>query len=704
MSEIDDAWIDEQLKSVPLPAELLDRLRGVPSWGDAELDHALRSVPTPVGMLDRLHAIGSLTDTDIDDDARHIPLPSHVIPRLRRTMQQEAWRSRLARLAVAASLFFVLGGGGWLLVKGLRQPDVELPGGPRGSQFASDGQQQPKATTIAKQVPAPADGSATRIVKSPDKPAIERVENPGRQPSPTNVVVTPDPPPDDETFGRVEPEPPLSPADVLGNSSLVAQPELRVARPAARRGIAGPRVKGYDLVFEFRYGEHPLVHPGQAKALAESRVPIWTGTSSYEFARRAVVSRQLLPGSQIRAEDFLAAMEYSFPLPATGTLGIRTAAGPSPLGLPGMSLIQVGVQAGAFDRGRDAAAHLTLAIDASSAMAVADRWTAVRKALAQLATQMEPRDRISIVLFNQRPTTLVSRVDRTELLQTLATLATIEPRGLANLEPALEMAAAVAERQPSAGDDLPNRLVLLTDGLGWIDPNAMPRLEETVKKSVAAGVKWDVIDVRPDEVSDPRLDKLAELGGRKVRHAETTKAVARQLRETLIGRPDVVASAVSLKVTFNPEAVESYRLIGHDPATAGGLISGPVEGDLRSRETATGLYEVELKPEGPEIVATVEITWHEPGTEEVHHLKQPISRVQFAPSWMEAPLSLQLAALSAETAAILRGSYFAPTGSRPVDQVLEWADRANPALEARECFRDLRAMLNAAKTLRTPGK
>lgn len=702
MSEIDDAWIDEQLKSVPLPPELLERLRGVTRWGDSEVDHALRAVPTPAGMLQRLHAIGSLTDTDIDDDARHIPLPSDVIPRLRRVMRRQAWRERLARLAVAASLLFVLGGGGWLLVKGLRQPDVELPDPFRNPQFARNATEQPKVPTVKQ--PVRSGDAGPQIVKSTEKRPVNPPDDSQPSPAPNpNVAVTPvpTPQPDDDPAGggRGNDDASLTAADVLGNSSLVAQPDLRVARGAMRHGVAAPRVKGYDLVFEFRTGEHPLVHPGDNKALLESRLPIWTDTSSFEFAKRAAAARQLLPASQIRAEDFLAAMDYGFPMPADSRIAIRTAAGPSPLGLPGMSLVQVGVQAGAFDRVRDSGTHLTLVIDASSAMAVADRWTAVRKSLAELAKQLGPQDRMSIVVFNQKALTVLVRGDRVQVASALETLATIEPRGLANLAPALEMAAAVAQKKPgsaNADDGLTKRLVLVTDGLGWIDPTAMPRMKELLNKTIAAGVRWQVIDVRPDDVSDSRLDELAAVSHGKVRHAETTRALGRELREALIGRRDVVASAVSMKVTFNPEAVESYRLIGHDPA-AGGLLSGPVEGDLRAGEAATGLYEVELKPEGPDTVATVEISWHEPGTEEVRHLKQPIGRLQFAPSWMETPLSLQLAALSAETAAILRGSVFAPTGPRAVDQVLEWADRSNPALQSRESFQELRAVLAAVR-------
>ena len=123
MSDFNDLWIDQQLREVPLPAELLPRLREIAALGDREIDHLLSDVAMPPGLADRLHAIGSLTDTDIDDDARHVAVPPTLVPRLRRAVRHQAHYSQLARLAIAATLLVALGGAGWLLVSRLRPED-----------------------------------------------------------------------------------------------------------------------------------------------------------------------------------------------------------------------------------------------------------------------------------------------------------------------------------------------------------------------------------------------------------------------------------------------------------------------------------------------------------------------------------------------------------------------------------------------------
>ena len=60
--------------------------------------------------------------------------------------------------------------------------------------------------------------------------------------------------------------------------------------------------------------------------------------SSYELSCRLVDAGQLPPPSLVHTEDFLAAMDYGFPLPTSGPVGIRTAGWASTLGTGGHEL------------------------------------------------------------------------------------------------------------------------------------------------------------------------------------------------------------------------------------------------------------------------------------------------------------------------------------------------------------------------------
>ena len=289
MSDFSDNWIDEQLRDVPLPAELTARLREIAALGDREVDFLLRDVSLPSGLADRLHAIGSLTDTDLDDDARHVAIPQSLVPRLRGTVRQQVRYSQLARLAIAATLLFAFTGVGWLLISRFKPADNEILAGNNAPSRTADLPQPP--STPASKLPSPSPSVAPKTVqaaepKSPDAHPHETPASPANDAvavSPVPMPVEPDPVEPDVSDDRPTSQSIGPMAGVLGNSALVTQPNLRIARGLIRQGIIGPRIKGYDLLFELNKGEHPAVHPTAAPSLAESHAPVWTETSSYEL-------------------------------------------------------------------------------------------------------------------------------------------------------------------------------------------------------------------------------------------------------------------------------------------------------------------------------------------------------------------------------------------------------------------------------------
>jgi Ca-activated chloride channel family protein len=163
-----------------------------------------------------------------------------------------------------------------------------------------------------------------------------------------------------------------------------------------------------------------------------------------------------------------------------------------------------------------------------------------------------------------------------------------------------------------------------------------------------------VIDLSREPVADSRLAGLAKAGGGRLSRATTADDIRWALLETLTGQPQLVARDASLTVTFNPKSVLGYRLLGHEAT----LLAAPPQADLRAGQTGVGLYEIQLKPQGEELVATARVTWRDPATGQPRSLSQRINRSAFAGTFSAEPASLQLATLAAETAELLRRSPF----------------------------------------------
>jgi hypothetical protein len=270
-----------------------------------------------------------------------------------------------------------------------------------------------------------------------------------------------------------------------------------------------------------------------------------------------------------------------------------------------------------------------------------------------------------------------------------------------NLTAALAKAAEIANRDRS-GNRSKSGLVLLTDGLEQLDDAAVREIEQMLQAAKREGHSLETLDVRQEESIDALLNRIAAVaedadrGNSAVRHTGSKNRIRWALAEVAAGRSQVVARDVSMKVTFKPDAVSLYRLLGHEATSVAGLMSETLQMDLRSGEAATGLFEVELKPDGGETIGAIEVTWRNAGGE-VQTTRQTISRLQVASSFYQAPQSLQLGALAAETAEILRDSVFATPKSHSLAAVAELGSRLSPRIQSRPSFAKLMTLVDQAQ-------
>jgi hypothetical protein len=147
---------------------------------------------------------------------------------------------------------------------------------------------------------------------------------------------------------------------VLGVNSQPTPQPVKVSGPQAK-GLV-PAWKDPDLLlFLLARGVHPVVPLSPTMQIASDaslltcRIPTTTSTESFESAWSLLSSRQLSSGqrqaairwlqAEVRPEEFLAALDYRFTPPAPGKLGLRTAGGIAPFGLPQQRLLQIALLA-----------------------------------------------------------------------------------------------------------------------------------------------------------------------------------------------------------------------------------------------------------------------------------------------------------------------------------------------------------------------
>jgi Ca-activated chloride channel family protein len=236
-------------------------------------------------------------------------------------------------------------------------------------------------------------------------------------------------------------------------------------------------------------------------------------------------------------------------------------------------------------------------------------------------------------------------------------------------------------------------VVLVTEGQIGVSREDAETIEEFVRMAAQQGLQLNVVDTAQHEEFPIYLEQLAAAGGGQVRRGGTADQIHWALVESLLGRSPVVASQASLSLKFNPEAVAQYRLLGHEPALMGIAAPDSRASELRCLETATVLYEVWLRPNDVDDVATAEVSWTDARTGAARQRQQRISRLQFASSFREAAPSLQAATVAAQTAELLRGSPFAKDGPRGFDKVFRVASSVDPQVAEQPSFERFAAFL-----------
>lgn len=707
--ELPDDELDALLRDVAVPEGFLSRLRSSFAVSDEEVDAALGQVGVPQVLLTRLKEIP--LDEWVDHSLTNVPVPFEIVWQARKP----TFASRLhrvtdqgANIALAAALFVAV-------ALALFSGTATLV----GSAYPWP-QTEPQPTFVAYNGPlslvaAVAQEEGWVLPEEIYEPGVELpppADSPPGYLSHTNLPIFNIEPPD---LGNDLPPGPLAqwqaslsggvrPFDdivrmrwgVMTYPSFIddVPGELDSPRLPTAAGIETP-LRGRGREFFLRHRTHPPVEPAAGPDFIACAVPLSTRVQSYLDAQKLVSQNRRPDPRQIRVEDFLAAVNYRFPLPDPGTLGIRTAGGPSVFGPEGTALLQVGVQAGALARPTNEGTHLVLAIDLSSSMSRGSRLQEVRQGVSRLFDQLEPGDFLSLVLFQDEVVETIEKASSADQEGLKRLLLSVEPHGGTDLAAGVQQAMTML-----LADSLPQskRLVLITDSRVTMPSKAEAQVRALLSEGEAVGATMRILDVSDRNEVDPTLVEWAKVLGGSVRRAPDAGKIYWQLLEMLSGRSPVIASEAKLTVRFNPDCVAAWRLIGHG-ANSFTMVNPPsLDAQMKAGEAATGLFEIWFKPGESDDVGQAELTWKEPVSGSPHRTIQRISRLQFAPSAAEMPISLQQAALAAETAEALTGSRdalrelglvpanAASTGSRGLAGVLAACRTVHPRLAQRADF------------------
>ena len=429
-------------------------------------------------------------------------------------------------------------------------------------------------------------------------------------------------------------------------------------------GTATVNDEPYDLTFFQHYGVNPSIDTEDDHL---STFAMDVDTASYTVARRFVQDGNLPDPDSVRVEEFVNFFEQGYDPPTEGAFAIHFEGSPSPFGGGNHWLMRVGLQGRSVDPGQRKDATLIFAIDVSGSMAREDRLGMVKRALQMLVDELSSDDEVGIVVYGNRGRVVLEPTSGGNKDAIMSAVRSLTPAGSTYVEDGLKLAYGLAGEQ--ARKERPGRItrvLLLSDGVGNVGRTGADSILRQIRDHVEEGVTLTTVGFGMGNYNDVLMERLANDGDGSYYYIDSLTEARRIFSENLVGTLQVIAKDAKVQVDFNPDVVSRYRLLGYENRRVADedFRNDAVDaGEVGAGHSVTALYELKIRDDADGALATVAVRYEDPDTGEVSELSREFQRSELAEGFEEASPRFQMAAVVAEYAELLRGSYWAQDGS-----------------------------------------
>ena len=375
---------------------------------------------------------------------------------------------------------------------------------------------------------------------------------------------------------------------------------------------------------------------------------------SYRIAQAYVAQGTRPPPESVRAEEWVNAFAYGDPAPTEADLavraesGVRTDAG-------GAQLVRVAVTAREVAAAERPSVNLTLVVDRSGSMGEGNRIGLVKDSLALLAESLRPDDTVSVVGFDDRVELLLPPTPVSESERVLASVEDLYPRGSTNLADGLSLGYEQARSAYRPGGI--NVVVLCSDGVANVGMTGPEGITASIAEAGREGIHLVTVGYGMGNYNDHLMEQLADQGDGFYRYVDTYEEAQDLYVDELTSLLAPVADDARTQVSFDPELVSSYRLVGYENRAMDDHSFADLSadaGELGAGHHASALYEVwtapGVAPGTP--IGTARVLWKSPGTNAPASASAPVLAADPEEAMSD---SLALAAAVADLAQVAQG-------------------------------------------------
>lgn len=416
-------------------------------------------------------------------------------------------------------------------------------------------------------------------------------------------------------------------------------------------------------------------------------------TASYSNIRRMIRSGQEVDPDAVRIEEMINYFSYDYAAPTDDVpFSVNTEMYDCPWNEE-TQLFLVGLQAEEIDLSDRKPMNLVFLIDVSGSMYSADKLPLVQQAFAMLTENLNENDRISIVTYAGAEEVVLEGMPGNEYSAITDSIYSLTAGGSTAGAAGIVQAYALAEEHFIEGGN--NRVILATDGDLNVGLSTEEELTELIEEKRKSGVNLSVLGFGTGNLKDDRLEALADNGNGNYAYIDSLLEARKVLVQEMGGTLYTVAKDVKIQTEFNPDFVESYRLIGYENRALANedFDNDSVDaGEIGAGHSVTALYELVLTESAQQTDAQlldIALRYKQPDGNESILVEHPITMSDVACEVM--PQNLAFAAAVTEFGMLLRQSQYAGTSSHAqIQELLSQTDMNN---DYRQEFSELMGMV-----------
>lgn len=345
------------------------------------------------------------------------------------------------------------------------------------------------------------------------------------------------------------------------------------------------RAETYERVTENRF-----ISPASD---AVSMFSLGTDRASYSNIRRFITGKEIIPPEAVRIEELINYFPYHYPAPpGRALIAIGSTLSNCPW-KPGDQLLRIHVQAKRIPPDSLPPANLVFLLDVSGSMSVPNKLPLLKAALRVLIPHLRAKDKVAVVLYNEVARLALPPTGGDEQEKIMDMVNNLVADGTTAGEKGITLAYKVATENFIPGGV--NRVILATDGDFNVGQSADEDMRKLVLKERKTGVYLTCLGFGMGNYKDSKLETLAKWGNGNFAYIDNLEEAGKVFGQEFEGTLFTIAKDALLKVSFNPEKVQAYRLIGYenrlftDKDSAAAQMEG---GQIGTGLSVTAFYEI----------------------------------------------------------------------------------------------------------------